>query len=194
MAVYRVKLRWTGFTGAPGYTNLHFSAPTEPTSAGAQAVYAAANTFAGALVSALPSAVRITTESAVEVVDQTTNELVTVFGVTSSPVNAGLMTGGFSSATGACITWETGEVRNGRRVRGRTFVVPMAVAMYDTDGTLTSGAITDLQNAAEGLAGGGFSFGILGRPTAPGAADGGFYTVSSGRVSDKTAILTSRRD
>lgn len=194
MAVYRVKLRWTGFTGAPGYTNLHFAAPTEPTQAGAQAAYDAAADFAGNIISAVPSAVSITTEGGVEVVEQTTNELMTVFSATTRTASKGLQTGGFASSTGACIVWETGEVRNGRRVRGRTFVVPLAGVYYDTDGTLTSGVITDLQQAATALAGGGFSFGILARPTVTGAADGGFYTVSSGRISDKSAVLRSRRD
>lgn len=194
MAVYRAKLRWTGFTGAPGYTNLHFDAPTEPTQAGAQAVYDAANSFASGIISALPSAVTITTESGIEVVDQTTNELITILSATGVPGVKGIQTGGFSSATGACITWETGEVKNGRRVRGRTFVVPLASAYYDVDGTLTAGVITDLLNAATALAGGGFNFGVLSRPSTTGAADGSFHTVSSGRIADKTAILTSRRD
>lgn len=194
MAVYRVKLRWTGFTGAPGYTNLHFSAPTAHTQAGAQAAYDAAHAFGGNIASAIPQGVSIVTEGGVEVVEQTTNELVTVYSATTKANAGGIQTAGYSSATGACITWETGEVKNGRRVRGRTFIVPLSGAMYQTDGTLTSACITDLVEAATVLAGGGFNFGILSRPSALGAADGSFHTVSSGRVADKTAILRSRRD
>lgn len=194
MSVYRVKLRWTGFTGAPGYTNLHFDASTTPTQEGAQAVYTAAYTFAGGISSALPSAVSITTEGGVEVIDQTTNQLETIFSATTSPAAKGIQTGGFASSTGAVITWETGEVKNGRRVRGRTFIVPISSAYYETDGTLTAGVITDLQNAASELSGGGFTFGILSRPSTVGASDGSFHTVSSGRIADKAAILTSRRD
>lgn len=194
MACYRVKLRWSGFSGAPGYTNLHFDAPTEPTQAGAQAVYDAAWTFSGEITSALPTAVSITTEGGVEVIDETNNQLITILSVTTNSTMKGLMSGGFSSATGAVITWETGEVKNGRRVRGRTFIVPISTAGYDTDGTLTSGVVTDLSNAAGVLSGGGFSFGVLSRPSSSAAADGSFHTVSSGRVNDKTAMLTSRRD
>ncbi len=194
MSVYRTKIRWSGFTGAPGYTILHFDASTTPTQAGAQDVYDATATFASNLVSNLPTQVRLTTEAAVEVVDQTTNQLENIYNVTAAATSSGLASGGYSAAAGACIIWETGEVRNGRRVRGRTFVVPMSASLYETDGTLASAAITDLQQAASSLAGGGFSFGILARPTSTGAADGDFYTVSSGRVTDKTAILRSRRD
>lgn len=194
MAVYRVKVRWSGFSGAPGYTNLHFDAPTEPTQAGAQAVYQAAFQFTVDITSALPSAVSLTTEGGVEVVDQTTNELITILQATQGATQKGLNTGGFSSATGACIVWETGEVKNGRRVRGRTFVVPLAATYYDLDGTLNNGVLTDLQSAATALAGGGFSFGVLSRPSSQGAGDGSFHTVSSGRITDKTAVLRSRRD
>ena len=194
MAVYRVKLRWTGFTGAPGYTNLHFDAPTDHTQAAAQACYDAASGFAGEIASTIPNAVSITTEGGVEVLEQTNNQLITVYSATTVSPAKGIQTGGYSSATGAVITWETGEVKNGRRVRGRTFIVPLSAAYYEADGTLSAGVITDLQNAAAALSGGGFNFGILSRPTAVGATDGSFHTVSSGRIADKTAILTSRRD
>lgn len=194
MSVYRVKCRWTGFTGAPGYTILHFDAPTEPTEAGAIEAADNAHQFIQDCASNMPSAVKLNIETAVEVIDQATNQLETIFTVPSPVALAGTVAGGFSSSTGACVTWETGEVKNGRRVRGRTFLVPLASSCYDTDGTLTSMTLTDLQAAASGLAAGGFSFGVLSRPSGPGAADGSFHTVSSGRVNDKTAILTSRRD
>lgn len=194
MSVYRVKIRWTGFTGAPGYTILHFDAPTEATQAGADAVHSLTNDFIVSLASNLPSAVSLLAEQGVEVIDQATNQLETIFTATARAATKGVGTGGFSSATGACIVWETGEVKAGRRVRGRTFIVPISASMYDTDGTLTSACLTDLQGAASQLAGGGFNFGVLSRPSISGAADGSFHTVSSGRVSDKTAVLRSRRD
>jgi hypothetical protein len=194
MAVYRVKIRWSGFTGSPGYTVLHFDAPTAATTAGAQAVYDHVRTFCTYVASALPTPVQLTTDSNVEVIDQTTAQLQDIFQVTGGTGQSGGNTGGFSASTGACITWETGEIKNGRRVRGRTFLVPLSGSMYDTDGTLTSAALTDLQEGAAFLAGGGFSFGILSRPSSQGAADGSFHTVTSGRISDKTAMLRSRRD
>lgn len=194
MSAYRVKCRWTGFTGAPGYTILHFDAQTAPTAAAAEAAADAAHTFIQDCASNMPSVVKLTIETAVEVIDEATNQLETIYTVPAGVPLSGTVPGGFSSATGACITWETGEVKNGRRVRGRTFLVPLAGTCYDTDGTLTSGTLTDLQNAASGIAAGGFSFGVLSRPSGPGASDGSFHTVSSGRVNDKTAILTSRRD
>lgn len=194
MAVYRVKLRWTGFTGAPGYTNLHFDVAAGDTVAGAQSVYDQVQTFAIDIAARLPSAVTLTTEAGVEVIDQATNELITIHTVTAGTNTKGQMTGGFSSATGACIVWETGEVKNGRRVRGRTFIVPLSAVAYEADGTLTASAITGLQDAASKLTAGGFGFGVLSRPSSSGASDGSFHTASSGRVNDKTAILRSRRD
>lgn len=194
MPIYRTKIRWSGFTGAPGYSILHFDASTDPTVAGAQDVYNQTVAFCSDIASNLPSVVSVLAEGAVEVINTPNGDLLDILPVTPSPAAKGIQTGGFSAATGACITWETGEVKNGRRVRGRTFIVPMTAALYDTDGTLTSGALTDLQNAAGVLAGSGFSFGIYSRPSSAEAEDGSFHTVSSGRVSDKTAVLRSRRD
>jgi hypothetical protein len=194
MSVYRVKIRWTGFTGSPGYTLLHFDAPTGATLAGAQDVYDQAVTFMSAIGSALHSTVKLTAENTVEVVNQTNAQLEDFLTVTASGTTGGTASGGYSSSTGACITWDTGEVKNGRRVRGRTFIVPLAGTSYDADGTLTASALTDIQGAADGLAGGGFSFGVLSRPSVKGAEDGSFHTVTSGRVTDKTAMLRSRRD
>lgn len=194
MAIYRVKTTWTGFTGAPGYTFLHFDAPTEPTTAGAKAVYDAAASFFSGISSQVTTAIKFDVSTEVEILEQTTGQMIDVLAVTGTSTITGIMGGGFSSSTGACVTWETGEIKNGRRVRGRTFLVPLASANYDTDGTLTAAGLTDLRNAATALAGGGFSFGIFSRPSAPGASDGSFHTVTSGRINDKTAILTNRRD
>ena len=129
-----------------------------------------------------------------EIVDEASNELINILQVTPAAVVPGALTGGFASSTGACIIWETGEVKNGRRVRGRSFIVPMSGAHYDNDGTLKSTAITDITEAANTLCAGGFDFGVLSRPSAVGANDGSFHTASSGRVSDKAAVLRSRRD
>lgn len=194
MALYRVKTRWTGFTGSPGYTILHFDAATEPTTAGAQSAYTSAHTFFQGISSALPSAVRLTVETAVELIDTPTGMMQDVFTVTAGTAISGTVTGGFSSSTGACVNWNTPEVRNGRRVRGRSFIVPLASSQYDTDGTLTAASLTDLQAAADALAGSGFSFMVYKRPTVKGASDGDASAVTSARIADKTAILRSRRD
>ena len=52
--------------------------------------------------------------------------------------------GGFAAGVGARVVWETGAVRNGRRVRGSTFVVPIWSSAYETNGTLHTATINDL--------------------------------------------------
>jgi len=120
--------------------------------------------------------------------------LMDVLTVTAGSAISGFVSGGFSSATGACINWNTPEVRNGRRVRGRSFIVPLASSQYDVDGTLTAGALTGLQTRADTLVGGGWDLQVYKRPTIKGATDGDSATVTSARIADKTAILRSRRD
>lgn len=98
-----------------------------------------------------------------------------------------------AAGVGACVTWNTGLIVNGRRLRGRTFLVPLATSAYDADGTLTASALTALQSFATALLMTG-PMGVWHRPTTPGGSDGAASGVVSYRLRDKVAILTSRRD
>lgn len=97
-----------------------------------------------------------------------------------------------AAGVGACVTWNTGLIVNGRRLRGRTFIVPLSVAAYENDGTLTSGTLGFLQSFATALVASG-PLGIWHRPSAAGTG-GAASGVTSFRLRDKVAILTSRRD
>lgn len=195
MALYRVKARWSGFTGAPGYSIFHFDTAVDANTSGAEAAAGAVRTFFNSVSSLLPDVVTITVENSVEVVEESNGELQDVLTVAAQPVVVGQHMGNFSTAVGACVTWQTGSVRKGRRVRGRTFLVPLAAnAAFAGDGTLASAALTQLANAAQALHQGGFGLQVFARPSAPGATDGGSYSVTGARISDKTAVLRSRRD
>lgn len=194
MALYRVKTRWSGFSGAPGYTILHFDAAVSGNVDGAENAATGTRAFFNSISALLPSAVRLDVEPAVELIEESSGELVDVFTVPTPAVLSGTQTGGFSSATGACVTWSTVGVRNGRRVKGRTFLVPLAGSQYEADGTLTSASINTLTTAAQALIAHTSDLHVFGRPSASGATDGASYTVTSARVTDKTAILRSRRD
>lgn len=194
MALFRVKARWTGFSGAPGYNVFHFDAATEGAGPDAQACVDALRTFYTALVGRLPSAVRIDIEGTVEIIEESTGTLTSFVQVTPGASIVGTATGGFSSATGACINWITDGVRNGRRLRGRSFIVPLGGTSYDSDGTLGGPTLTALQDAANALAESPVDLQVYGRPSSAGAADGYAEGVTSTRVADKTAILRSRRD
>lgn len=195
MALYRIKNRWTGFNGAPGYSVFHFDAQTAPTEAGAQERADAVGAFNVALKGYLPIGVSVVVEPSVEIINAPDGQLQDVINITSPATQTGTAAGTYSSATGACITWGTAGIRNGRRVRGRTFLVPLnAATSFEGNGTLSNGFITSMTAAADALVGGGWDLQVYSRPSTSGATDGDHYTVQSGRINDKTAILRSRRD
>jgi hypothetical protein len=201
--IIRIKTRWSGFTGAPGFTVMHFrdfstGEAGDPTQATAQAAADRVFSFFNPLKAQLPSVVRLTIEPDAELLEETTGELLDVMSVTQSGTlnGAASTTAGYSAASGAVVNWRTNVVRNGRRIRGRTFLVPLTSTAYDTAGTLSSLAIPDIQAGINAITNtsGSPDLGVWARPSAPGAADGNWAVVSSGSVPDMAAVLRSRRD
>lgn len=201
--VLRVKSRWSGFSGAPGYTLLHFrdftgTAPDngDPTAAQATAAVARTKTFFEAIRSTLPNSVSIQVESEVEVIEDTTGQLTNTFAATPVTVTVGSGGTDFAGPIGAVINWRTTAVRNGRRVRGRTFLVPLRGLSFDATGALGATSRTTLVNAATALADttGSPDLGVLARPSSTGATDGQWHPVSGASVPSMAAVLRSRRD
>jgi hypothetical protein len=197
--VLRVKLNWTGFIGAPGYTNLYFSEFNETgyVQADADGAVSKASTFATQLRDYLPAAVTIGVDPTVEIVQSDTGDLVGFFSTTPAAAGPGALTGTYSAASGACISWGTNGIRNGRRIRGRTFVVPLGGSAYESNGTLAPAAVSALTSYANALKNnttGRGDFGIWARPTTKTATDGVWYPAQTVSVKDKAAVLRSRRD
>jgi hypothetical protein len=90
------------------------------------------------------------------------------------------------------VDWITDTITNRRRLRGRTFLVPIAGNAYQTNGTLYDSARTALQTAATAfVAAQSTSFVIYHRGT---GSDGSNGLVTSAFVPDMIAVLRSRRD
>lgn len=199
----RVKARWGGFSGAPGYTVLHlrdFGAETgvgnDPDAVMAQ--QAVDKVYAGfqRIQTLLPTAVTINMEQEVEIIEDTNGELVDSIGTTSPVTLNGTSSSTWSAASGAVISWKTNGIRKGRRIRGRSFLVPLSGSAYDGTGRLSGSAVTQIQSMATLLADSTTTpdLGVYARPTAKGATDGQWSVVSTGNVTNLGAILTSRRD
>lgn len=148
--VYRVRAVWSGFAGAPGYTNFHFQDLTTDTAKNAAG--AAVKAFFTSLNTMFSTGWSIAVQSEVTEWDMATGQLTGATNMTTPPTpQAGTVTPvAFAGGSGLCVTWKTGLIYNGRRVIGRTFVVP-AMGIYETDGTLTAGAMTTAGTAASGL-------------------------------------------
>lgn len=196
--ILRVKLNWTGFVGTPGYTNLYFSEFVSEgyTQAMADGAATKARNFALDMAALCPSTVTIAVDPTVEIVQADTGELVGFFGVAPGTAAVGARAGTYSAASGACISWGTNGVKNGRRVRGRTFIVPLAGSAYQADGSINDADLAVIRASATNLraTAGVSDFGIWSRPSTKGATDGVWFPAETSKVSDKVAILRSRRD
>lgn len=196
--ILRVKLNWTGFVGAPGYTNFYFSEFVSEgyTQAIADGSATKARNFALDFAAVCPNTVTIAVDPTVDIVQSDTGDLVGFFSVAPGTAAVGARAGTYSAASGACISWGTNGVRNGRRVRGRTFIVPLAGSAYQADGSINDSDLAMMRTAANNFRapGGTGDFGIWSRPSAKGASDGVWYPAETSKISDKVAILRSRRD
>lgn len=196
----KVKVRWAGFTGSPGWSNFFFrdfSGTGEPTSDQAAPAVARVNTFFTAIKDRFTPNVNWTIQPDVEVVQETNGNLVDIFNTTATAPIVGsntILT--YAAPAGVVVTWRTGIVRNGRRVRGRTFLVPTSSACFQADGSIETASLSIFQNAANALCNstGSPDLGVWARPSAPGANDGSWSLVNSATVPDMAAILRSRRD
>lgn len=206
--VLRYKVEWTGFIGAPGYTNLFFNNTGDFfIQADRDEPVAKIQTWLAAWRSRLPSSVTIGLNSTVETVRASDGALTDFNTVTVAAPAPGTGTGVYSGASGACVNWYTDGIRNARRVRGRTFMVPVAGNFLSGDGTLDNTNLTAVRTANADLitpTAGGTQLYVWARPTpikdANGVptgeynADGTSFPVSMSTISDKVAVLRSRRD
>lgn len=201
--ILRVKWKWTGFSGAPGYTVMHFRDFDGPDGGGSELDGAAAAravqstwTFFDSIKSLLPNTVRLNVEPDIDRLEDTTGKLNNSFNVGIAEIAGTAAATGYSASSGAVINWRTNGIRNSRKIRGRTFLVPLSGVAYDVDGDLKSTARTTLQTASDILAFNPSSpdLGVYARPTAKGASDGAWYRISGNNVPSMIAVLRSRRD
>lgn len=197
MDIYRVTARWTGFTGAPGYSAFHFASGFLDGGLLGDEAELLANRVADAfeaLAPSLPSNVRINIDPEVPIIDSDTG-MIQSFNTIEPPSQiSGDGTGGYAGPTGAVVTWRTDDVRGGRRIRGRTFLVPLTSQRYENDGTLTISALNDLRAFADAMIGNALEgdFGVWSRPV--GGSGGVFASVTNATIPDMAAVLRTRRD
>lgn len=193
MAITRITAVWQGFRGSPGYSNFFFGgAPSSPEDAAAAA--RAVRSFFFSARSQLPVGVSISIPAVADVIDEASGNITAQVDFEAPTSVEGSGSGGYSAASGAVVNWNTAAYRNGRRVRGRTFLVPLAAGAYDSNGDLSGGALTMIRGATAHLTSGAsvMPFVVWSRP---GRGSGGSAEpVTSATVPDLGAVLRSRRD
>ena len=211
--ILKVKLAWTGFQGGPGVSNFYFGDFTDqpawiPTQAMVDAAAVAVTTFATALQDYIAPTVRLQVQQDCDLIQDSDASIQGSFTAAAQGVKPSTAQSGsaYSAASGAVIDWKTAEVRNRRRIQGRTFLVPLAQTAYESDGTIAGGALNAFGTAAAALVNGtGYpDFGVWsrprkakgpdGKPTGPVLPNGQFAIATAVKVPDMSAVLRSRRN
>lgn len=193
-SIARWRVTWAGFSGAPGVSTFYTLAAsaTDPVpSIGA---------FFNAIKNIFPAAVSFSFPTVGDTLEDTTGAL------TGSKASAGYATpisptgsGAWAAPAGISVVWDTGSVADGRRIKGRTYLVPVAGNCLDSNGTMDNTLRTTVQTAGAGLVAAlGGSLVVWHRPrkatgTKP-AHIGSSLPVLNAVVADKIVVLTSRRD
>jgi hypothetical protein len=187
----RVKVIWSGFTGAPGYSNYFFDAPTTD--------MGALKTFLTACNSYWNNNVILNVPTSGDQIDSSTGQITGVWTGTNGGNVAGFGgTAAYSGSSGFLVNWKTSTIIAGRRVQGRTYFVPGSANVYQTDGTIIESARTTILNAANAMiASYGTNLKIFARPFAGAgvkpARPGASATVVGCFVPDIAAVMRSRR-
>lgn len=201
-SLYRSRTKIENLSGGPGVATMYFLS--------AENLTESLQAYWNVMRELMPIQVAITVENTGDVIEDTTGDLVGAWGGTVQPTLPGLSNGPYPAPAGLCCVWKTTTILDSHRLAGRTFIVPVTSAFYQTDGTIIQSAIDGMTGACESLiAAESEDFVIWHRPfpgspavaasgthaarPARAAHDGGHGLVTTGFAKDKVAILRSRR-
>jgi len=193
MAVARLETVWSVTGGGAGLTVMHgIVDELDYDATDAQASLTAIRTFFSTIASRLPNDAALSWPGPVDIFSEA-GVLIGSVAPTASPSS---VTGGsaaaYSAPSGARVDWETGVITGGKRIRGRSYIVPIAGDQYDADGTIATDFITSVNTAANTMR---TSLATAGSPLAVWSRKNSEATAVQGQtVKDKAAILRSRRD
>jgi hypothetical protein len=191
--MWRVTVRWSGGQIGSGFTNMFFTEGISTAQVAADAVRTFFRSCYNTTGAFLPLGVTIAFPTGVDVLDPVTGVLITTIPVTNAGNTVGADSGKYSAPSGACVSWRTAGVVNGRVVKGRTFLVPIGLSAMDTDGTPLNSWLTTVSTAAAALIADPAEFVIWHRPASLALGGGSVHPVLAQAVRDRSAVLTSRR-
>jgi len=189
---------WNGFTGAPGYSRFNFFELAD--GATVNAAGAAVRAFFDAQKLYLANGWNITVQTAVQHKDVATGALTGETTMTSAPavvVGTGGLSVPYAGGSGYVVNWTTGAFWNGRKVRGRCYMVP-AISPYSADGTISSAVVSAATGAGTALINDPTTaLAIWAKKFADGGhtdqVAGGLFAVTGCTTPDRAAQLRSRR-
>jgi hypothetical protein len=192
--LHRFRVDLGGWIGAPGVNTLYFRYPLG--TGDLDSVAGLIRTAYDSLKAYFPAGMTATVNSEVAVIDSATGLL--QHGEVLEPPAQVVGTAGSASSSRAVMALarlHTQKVIDGRRVRGRIFLGPIATTAMAADGSISSAVRNAIGTAFGGLIDvAGANLVVWHRPTAPGASDGDYGTVTSVIGAPLPEVLRSRRD
>lgn len=202
MPVGLLTTTWTGGPSSPGKTIMCIDGDG---AADFGAALAAVRQWWIDLAFYIPTDYVLQVDGSIDLVDEATGQLSGEYVAATPP---GPVTGGYSgvyaSGSGYRVDWATAGIRNGRRVRGRTYIVPLGGTLFTGDGVVDPAVVSATQTAATTLIGAldaaAAPLGVYSRPIKadPAAgvepAAGVLNDVIGSKVPSKGAFLRGRRD
>lgn len=197
-----IRTEWSGTSGGPGLTQMAVlgAAGGDWNPSGANAATAAVRKFWESFRIYLPDELKLQVNPVIDVFDTVSGELLASHVATTVPaVTTGSGTTGYAGGVGGKVVWNTGQIREGRRVKGSTFIVPMLSSVFTGTGTIQPGTTTQINASATALiadlAAAQTSLAVWSRPASSPSFRAGFATqVVAGSMGQKSAILRGRRD
>lgn len=182
--------------GSPGVITIYTRTTAPENSASAQLTVDRLKDAFTAGSNLFPNSLTMSSESFVDSIDPATGLITASYPVTPWSLSGNVSGGQYlPTATQLCITWKTDDVVAGRRVRGRTFLGPLATSLNQGDGTPTSAAITTaLALGAAWIDAGTTDVEAVVWKRPKGSTPGSDHVITSYSVRDVFSVLRSRRD
>ena len=184
----RFHCAWQNWPGAPGVSTFYAESGADIST-----ITDALRAFWQSFVTYLPTGLTIQVPSTGDIISDTTGAITGAWSDgTPVAVVTGTAAGVYAGNAGAVVHWLTGAVINGRRLRGRTFLVPLIGSAYDANGSLSATTITAITNAATTLVAAiGTNLLVWHRPVPP--MNGSSADIVGFRIPDLAVSLRSRR-
>lgn len=185
-SILRVPVVWSGLSFLPGVSVFYWDG-------GVLSDISGITDFFDGIKARFPSGLTWTIPGAGDSIDDATGAIDGFWTASGGGAVAATGTPGarYAAGAGARVRWRTDGLRNGRRVVGTTFLVPLISDQYDASGTIDDPALASIQSEANTLAALGAML-IWSKPS-PGGSDGASHTVVSATVPDRATSLRSRR-
>jgi len=196
MSMHRVRCVWQNFAGAPGYTNFYTTISLT--------TVAPFVTFFDTIKSKLPLNLTVQIPGTGDVVNEATGQIQGIWAKVGGATITGTGAALYAGASGAVAEWTTQGIVAGRRVLGKSYLVPLINTVYDSLGTINTVDLAVLSGAANTLQNDlGSAFLVWSRPfepdpdrvppdTRPPRAGTSWHVIGS-RVPDLAAVLKTRR-